>query len=65
MLAKDKHGDELLFDCFVQTPRRRLQEQSLDFKPITANFGSATQEFHVGLGAVATPGIVNGSRIFT
>ena len=60
LLAKDKRGDELLFDCFVQTPKRCLQDKGLDFKPITANFGAATQEFHVGLGSVSTPGMAKG-----
>jgi len=60
LLAKDKQGDEYVFDCFVQTPKRCLRDNSLDFKPIAANFGDTTQEFHVGLGAVATPGMVKG-----
>lgn len=60
LLAKDKRGDEYLFDCFVQTPKRCLRDSGLDFKPIAANFGVTTQEFHVGLGTVATPGMVKG-----
>ncbi|MDP6342072.1 MAG: gamma-glutamyltransferase, partial [Alphaproteobacteria bacterium] len=31
-----------------------------DFLPIEADFGAAIQEFHIGMGSVATPGIVAG-----
>ncbi|HMB58280.1 MAG TPA: gamma-glutamyltransferase, partial [Xanthomonadales bacterium] len=31
-----------------------------EFFPILANFGTDTQEFHVGMGAVAVPGVVAG-----
>ena len=53
-----------LYDFFVETPltrpgeRRRRDE--LDFYPIQADFGTATQEFHIGLGAAATPGAIAG-----
>ena len=49
-----------IFDFFTQTPRRRPSQDEVDFKPITADFGTAQQEFHIGLGAVATPGAVAG-----
>ena len=43
-------------------PRRPLNRPrgEVDFYPISADFGPASQEFHVGLGAVATPGAVKG-----
>ena len=47
-----------LFDFFVQTPRRA--RTGVDFYPIQVDFGSAQQEFHVGMGACATPGCVRG-----
>ncbi|MCB1863824.1 MAG: gamma-glutamyltransferase [Chromatiales bacterium] len=50
---------ERVFDFFAQTPRTRAPDPT-DFYPITADFGTATQEFHIGLGSVATPGIVRG-----
>lgn len=54
-------GDsERLYDFFVQTPKRRPAGNSLDFFPITADFGTTCQEFHIGLGSIATPGVVKG-----
>ena len=48
-----------VYDFFVQTPRRSPQG-SIDFYPIVADFGTATQEFHIGMGSIATPGVVKG-----
>ncbi len=50
----------VLLDCFVQTPRRRIREDDLDFHAIQADFGETTQEFHIGAGAIATPGLAPG-----
>ena len=60
MLAQCADGRTAAYDFFVQTPRRRRPESELDFFPIQADFGTTTQEFHIGLGAVATPGMVAG-----
>ena len=60
MLAKPAAGPAQLFDFFVQTPRNKRHEDELDFYPILADFGTAQQEFHIGLGAIATPGSVRG-----
>jgi gamma-glutamyltranspeptidase/glutathione hydrolase len=49
-----------LFDFFVETPRRRRAESEVEFFPIHADFGPAKQEFHIGLGSSATPGVVPG-----
>jgi gamma-glutamyltranspeptidase/glutathione hydrolase len=49
-----------VYDFFVHTPAKRLPEASLDFRPILADFGGVTQEFHIGLGTVAVPGLVRG-----
>ncbi len=46
-------------DFFTQTPSARRLEGS-DFYPIQGNFGSEIQEFHVGLGSAAVPGMVAG-----
>jgi len=48
------------FDFFTQTPQQRQTQGQLDFYPILADFGDATQEFHIGLGSIATPGAVAG-----
>lgn len=60
MLAQTAEGSHRLYDFFVQTPARKLALEDIDFKPIQADFGVAIQEFHVGLGAAATPGAVKG-----
>ncbi|HSM20437.1 MAG TPA: gamma-glutamyltransferase, partial [Hyphomicrobiales bacterium] len=49
-----------LFDFFVETPLRRRPANEVSFFPIEADFGPATQEFHIGLGAAAAPGIAQG-----
>jgi gamma-glutamyltranspeptidase/glutathione hydrolase len=60
LVAQPANGGPRLYDFFVQTPRRRRDPSELDFLPIVADFGTAEQEFHIGLGAVATPGMVRG-----
>jgi gamma-glutamyltranspeptidase / glutathione hydrolase len=49
-----------LFDFFAETPRKRRAEDQVEFFPIYADFGPAKQEFHIGLGSAATPGVVPG-----
>lgn len=53
-------GRTLLYDFFAETPLHRRGEDEVAFFPIHANFGPATQEFYIGLGASATPGMVPG-----
>ncbi len=60
LLAAPADAPPRVFDFFVQTPRRKRPTAELDFRPIAADFGTARQEFHIGLGAVATPGNVAG-----
>ncbi len=60
LLARTSDGQATLFDFFTQTPKRKRPTAEVDFRPILADFGPATQEFHIGLGAVATPGMVKG-----
>lgn len=60
LLAQPTDGQACLYDFFVQTPRRRRPADAIDFYPIQADFGTATQEFHIGLGSMATPGGVKG-----
>src|SRR6478672_9313888 len=49
-----------LFDFFAETPRKRREARDIDFNPINADFGPANQEFHIGVGSSATPGVVPG-----
>jgi gamma-glutamyltranspeptidase/glutathione hydrolase len=58
--ARPADGEPRVYDFFTQTPRRKRLEAELDFFPVQVDFGDATQEFHVGLGAIATPGVVAG-----
>jgi len=60
LLAKRADGTPVLYDFFVETPRARRPAGDIEFYPIHANFGTAVQEFHIGYGAVATPGLVKG-----
>jgi gamma-glutamyltranspeptidase/glutathione hydrolase len=53
-------GEPVLYDFFSQTPKRRDPGGELDFHPITADFGSVTQEFHIGMASIATPGTCKG-----
>jgi len=49
-----------VYDFFCQTPAHRRPDAELDFYPIMANFGTAEQEFHIGMGSIAVPGVVAG-----
>jgi len=61
LMARQAGRDAVkLFDFFVETPLKRRKESEVSFFPIEANFGAATQEFHIGLGSSATPGIAQG-----
>lgn len=60
LLAHAADGRERLYDFFAHTPLRPRPAEGLDFYPIRADFGTVTQEFHIGLGSVATPGMVKG-----
>lgn len=60
LLAHRPHHAPRIYDFFVQTPRRKRPEGNLDFYPIVADFGTTTQEFHIGMGSIAVPGAVRG-----
>ena len=49
-----------VYDFFVQTPRARRPAGEIEFYPVTADFGAARQEFHIGRGTIATPGMMRG-----
>ena len=53
-------GEAVIYDFFVQTPKRRRTEHEIDFRSVVADFGPAQQEFHIGMGAIATPGVIKG-----
>ncbi|MEA5464661.1 gamma-glutamyltransferase [Leptothoe sp. PORK10 BA2] len=60
LLAHTGVGESVLFDFFSQTPASKALAHPLDFYPIHADFGDAVQEFHIGLGAMAVPGVLKG-----
>lgn len=60
LMTRTAAGRNLLYDFFTHTPRNPRPESELDFHPISADFGTVQQEFHIGYGAVATPGCVKG-----
>ncbi len=60
LLAHTAAGADVLYDFFVETPMRCRNLHDVDFRPIHADFGTVQQEFHIGRGAIATPGIVKG-----
>ncbi|MDZ7828564.1 MAG: gamma-glutamyltransferase [Halofilum sp. (in: g-proteobacteria)] len=64
LLARPAGEPARVYDFFAHTPRTRLEPADADFRPIIADFGTTRQEFHIGLGAAATPGMVAGTFAF-
>lgn len=60
LLAKTASGTPLLYDFFAQTPCCKCPELETDLYPVLVDFGGATQEFHIGMGSIATPGAIAG-----
>ena len=60
LLARPAGGKPRVYDFFVHTPRTKQAGGEPDFRPILADFGTASQEFHIGLASIATPGAVKG-----
>ena len=60
LLAHPANGDPVVYDFFVQTPLAKQVPDALDFYDIEVDFGGVRQEFHIGVGAAATPGYVRG-----
>jgi gamma-glutamyltranspeptidase/glutathione hydrolase len=60
LLAQPESGSACVYDFFAHTPMQKLPAAEIDFHPIQADFGTTLQEFHIGYGAVATPGTVRG-----
>ncbi len=60
LMARDAGGAARLFDFFVQSPGHHRPGEDVELASVLADFGTATQEFHIGAGASATPGFVPG-----
>lgn len=54
------NGESLIVDFFCQTPKSKKLADAVDFYPITVNFGTATEVFHVGKGSTGVPGAIAG-----
>lgn len=60
LLAHTADQRDVVYDFFAHTPRKPLRRDAMDFYPIHADFGTTTQEFHIGLASIATPGAIKG-----
>lgn len=60
LTARPVDSAPLVYDFFAHTPRQKRPVDSVDFRPIVADFGTASQIFHIGLGSTATPGFIRG-----
>ncbi|MEW8379118.1 MAG: gamma-glutamyltransferase [Candidatus Thiodiazotropha taylori] len=60
LTARAEGRSPQVYDFFAHTPKRKQPLEDLDFYPIEANFGTARQTFHIGLGSIATPGFIRG-----
>ncbi|MFZ0788989.1 MAG: gamma-glutamyltransferase, partial [Chromatiaceae bacterium] len=60
LTARTAAGETWVYDFFVQTPRRKRPLDEIELFPVLADFGTAQQEFHIGMGSVATPGTLRG-----
>jgi gamma-glutamyltranspeptidase/glutathione hydrolase len=58
LLAVEKGMFPVVYDFFVDVPPKRVENP--EFYPVYVDFGSAVQEFHIGCGSVAVPGMVAG-----
>ena len=59
LMAEPAQAQARVYDFFTQTPIAPPRD-GLEFYPISADFGTTRQEFHIGMGSVATPGAVAG-----
>jgi gamma-glutamyltranspeptidase len=60
LLAGRAGASPVVYDFFVDTPSTCHSCDEIELYPIDADFGTVTQEFHIGMGSVATPGIPAG-----
>ncbi len=60
LLAHTAQGQNTLFDFFAQTPQSKRPLTDIDFYPVEVDFGTTTQEFHIGMGSIAVPGAIAG-----
>ena len=60
LLVREPNGSTNVLDAFVQTPSRKLPDSDIALDVVTADFGTTTQDFHIGPGSIAVPGLAKG-----
>jgi gamma-glutamyltranspeptidase/glutathione hydrolase len=60
LTAKPRLAAPLVYDFFTQTPIQKQPTSAIDFYPIEADFGTASQTFHIGMGSIASAGFIRG-----
>lgn len=60
LLAAPAEGPPRVYDFFVQTPLERRSLEDIEFYPVVADFGTEQQQFRIGRGTIATPGVLRG-----
>ena len=60
LIARPADAPSRVYDFFCNTPGTRRHSSDLDFYPFAADFGGVEQEFHIGMGSMAVPGVVAG-----
>ena len=60
LLARPVDAPPRIYDFFVHTPRRRRPADEVEAAPVITDWGTTSQEFQIGLGTAATPGLVRG-----
>ncbi len=59
IFTKDGHSE--ILDFFCQTPIHKLSPEDSHFYPFTINFGEAQEDFYIGHGSHAVPGVLAGA----
>ncbi|MEM7442263.1 MAG: gamma-glutamyltransferase [Pseudomonadota bacterium] len=60
LLVRPAEGKPVLYDFFAHTPKNKRPEAETAIEQIQADFGTTTQSFCMGMGTVATPGVISG-----
>ncbi len=58
MMAHENAEIPVIYDFFVDVPTTHCKTP--DFFPVYVDFGNAVQEFHIGAGSIAIPGMIAG-----
>ncbi|HEY0138308.1 MAG TPA: gamma-glutamyltransferase, partial [Nannocystis sp.] len=60
LLARPADAPARIYDFFVHTPRVRRPQEEVNAHPVVTDWGTTQQEFQIGIGTAATPGLVRG-----